>query len=91
MPKEHLVFMFEGKPVGYFRESKYPLANGIYRYMPFRGPGHYEMQNSLISSGKAHCYYKVNATIVKFKVVDCPRYGVLELEEFKPLEKLEES
>jgi hypothetical protein len=91
MPEEYLIFMFEGKPVGYFRESKYPVAGGIYRYMPFRGPDHSEMQNSLSSSGKAHCYYKVDATIVEFTVVDCPRYGVLELEEFKLLEKSEES
>jgi hypothetical protein len=90
MTREHLVFMFEGKPVGYFRESKYPMADGMYRYTPFRGPGHYEMQNSLNSSGKAHCYYKVNATIVEFKVVDCPGYGVLELEEFEQVEKSDE-
>ena len=37
-------FMFDGKPVGYFEERELPRVPGRYRYMPYRGLGHYEMQ-----------------------------------------------
>jgi hypothetical protein len=38
-----LEFTFEGKPVGYFEESECPRVPGRYRYMPYRGIGHYEL------------------------------------------------
>jgi len=42
-----LAFKFRGLPAGYFDEATYPKEKGRYRYMPYRGPGHYEMMKAL--------------------------------------------
>jgi hypothetical protein len=44
MPLAETEFMFDGMAVGFFEEVKPPSSPGLYRYMPYRGPGHYEMQ-----------------------------------------------
>ncbi len=77
-----LEFSYEGTPVGYFEEERYPVAPGRYRYMPYRGPGHYEMQTAHRAGGRPRCTYSANGRAVSFAVVDCPEYGVLELAEF---------
>lgn len=40
-------FYFNGMVVGYFEQADYPTTDGQYSYIPYRGPGHYEMQTSL--------------------------------------------
>ena len=42
-----LQFSFDGAPVGYFEEPSYPREAGEYRYMPFRGIGHYNLGRAL--------------------------------------------
>ena len=76
-------FFFEGMPVGYFEGSEYPRSPGRYRYVPYRGPGHYEMQTQLRASGCPRCYYEVDGTLVSFAVLNCPEPGVLELSDFE--------
>jgi hypothetical protein len=77
-----LEFSYEGMPVGYFEEEGYPAAPGRYRYMPYRGPGHYEMQAALGAGARPRCTFSTNGRDVSFTVIDCPEYGVLELGEF---------
>jgi hypothetical protein len=83
MDADTLEFMFKGMPVGYFEEPEYPRRSGPYRYMPYRGPGHYQMQTQRREKGGVRCYYEVGSGRVSFAVLDCPEYGVLELADFK--------
>ena len=40
-------FMFGGCAVGTFEDSALPSGPGRYKYEPYRGAGHYEMQEQL--------------------------------------------
>jgi hypothetical protein len=82
MPVTEIEFMFDGKAVGIFEEINPPCSTGLYRYMPFRGPGHYEMQTLRRAGNLPRCYYEANGVRVSFTVNDCPEYGVLELCDF---------
>ncbi len=82
MDLDSLEFMFEGMPVGYFEESEYPRQSGRYRYMPYRGPGHYQMGLEMREKGSARCHFNVGLEQISFTVSDCPEYGILELEDF---------
>jgi hypothetical protein len=79
----NLKFMFKGMPVGHFEESEYPRRDGRYRYMPYRGPGHLQMQTELRNSARAECHYEFGGERVTFAVEDYPEYGVLELANFE--------
>jgi hypothetical protein len=81
VPRE-LEFTYEGMPVGYFEEQRYPMSPGRYRYMPYRGPGHYEMQSARVTGDRPRCSFRDGNRIVSFVVLNCPDYGVLELAEF---------
>ena len=76
-------FLFEGMEVGYFEETEMPRAAGRFRYMPYRGPGHYEMQTQRRAGSSPRCYYDADDVRVAFSVRDCPEYGVLELCDFE--------
>lgn len=73
-------FYFEDMAVGIFAEI--PRVSGRFRYEPYRGPGHYEMQTLLRSGGYPRCYYDSGDVRVIFTVRNCPEYGVLELGDF---------
>lgn len=75
-------FFYQGMPVGCFEEEGFPIGPGRYRYMPYRGPGHHEMQAALRAGGRPRCAFSVSGRAVSFAVVDCPEYGVLELADF---------
>ena len=77
------VFMFESLPVGSLEERDYPRTPGQYRYMPFRGPGHYKMQTLLRKGGRPRCHYNDGKNVISFTVQGCPKYGVLDLCEFQ--------
>ena len=83
MESFNLEFMFENMPVGYFEEPEFPVRDGSYRYMPYRGPGHYRMGISLRETGRAQCSYDFGGERVLFIVRSCPEYGVLDLVEFE--------
>ena len=74
-----LEFSFNHLPVGVFQEPDYPRASGRYRYMPYRGPGHYQMGQALMK-GPAKCSFKDGWWRRKFTVKSVPTYGVLEIE-----------
>ena len=73
-----LIFTFDNSPVGYFETDEYPMMDGDYQYMAFRGYGHYEMQMKLKELGKARCYFNVNEKNIGFDVVKSNK-GVLTL------------
>lgn len=79
---DKLEFSYKGMPVGCFEEDRYPMAPGRYRYEPYRGPGHYEMQTVWRAGGKPRCSFQVDGRRASFAVVGCPQHGVLELTEF---------
>ena len=83
MTDAKLEFLFDGLPVGVFEEPEFPKCDGRYHYMPYRGPGHYEMQTALQKSGSARCSYKDADGRTSFTVMSCPAYGILELSGFK--------
>ena len=76
-------FYHEGMPVGFFEEIEMPRAAGRFRYMPYRGPGHYEMQMDRLAGNSPRCHYDTEDARVTFSVRDCPEYGVLELCDFE--------
>jgi hypothetical protein len=72
-------FTFKGMEVGEFLERDLPSAVGLLHYMPFRGPGHFEMQASLRDGHTAICEATLGVERVEFVVASCPDYGVLQL------------
>jgi len=76
-------FDFKSHPVGLFRDQAFPIEPGEYAYEPHRGPGHSEMQRALSSGAEVICKYMLNDQRVSFRVLSCPRYGVLNLSEFQ--------
>ena len=88
MSSKRLEFKFNGMPVGYFEESEYPRNDGRYRYMPYRGLGHYQMGIELREKGRARCNYTVGSEEVSFAVLDCPEYGFLKLGEFQSSQQI---
>lgn len=76
-------FVFGNQPVGLFRHGISPAADGVYEYEPYRGPGHYSLQQELKSSHIPRCYYDSRQRRVSFSVVKCPSYGLLELAGFE--------
>ena len=79
-------FFFESMPVGYFVGPTDPGGSGRYHYMPFRGPGHLRMHQRLKTGAKTRCDYRFGDVPIRFTVLGCPEYGVLELGEFEVLE-----
>jgi hypothetical protein len=78
-----LEFSFRSRVVGYFEEPSFPRTAGRYRYMPYRGPGHYELGQAL-AHGPARCSCVGEDGIVEFDVVSAPEYGVLEIDHVVP-------
>jgi hypothetical protein len=72
-------FFFDGAPVGYFEQEQFPSQPGSYRYIPYRGIGHYRLMQALKSSGPQRCHYPIEGTQHCLAVLNCPSYGVLEL------------
>lgn len=75
-------FFYEDHPVGYFEDDALPCVAGKYRYMPFRGFGHYRLQGALRASGPQRCHYVTANSKRYFTVVACPSYGLLQLADF---------
>jgi hypothetical protein len=81
-------FTFKGMPVGEFEDPGLPSAPGSRRYMPFRGPGHHEMQSALQSGATATCEAVLDDRRVQFVVAACPSYGVLQIDRILSLTRL---
>ena len=77
-----LEFCYEAMPVGYFVGPMFPSRPGRYRYEPYRGPGHYEMQTALRSGQRPTCTFVSGGRRHSCVVASCPEYGLLQLVEF---------
>lgn len=75
-------FAFKSQPVGLFLDEAFPAAPGEYAYEPYRGPGHHDMQTALENGDEVVCAYILDDKRVSFRVLGCPRYGVLSLAGF---------
>jgi hypothetical protein len=64
--------------VGYF-EQAYPKTAGRYRYMPYRGPGHYMLGRAL-ATGPARCTFESGGGPVHCTVRSLPESHVIEIE-----------
>jgi hypothetical protein len=76
-------FRFNGMPVGLFKGHELPCSPGSYHYEPYRGAGHYLMQQQLEGGITPRCSYHNDDSHVSFMVQDCPEYGILELRDFE--------
>ena len=65
-------------PVGCFENQCVLSMPGRFRYMPYRGPGHHEMQMALRNGQRPRC----TISDTSFEIVECPEYGVLVLSAF---------
>jgi hypothetical protein len=77
------LFLFEGMPVGYFEQEEFPHTAGRYRYVPFRGPGDFEMQKQREAGTQPRCYFNTSGGQVSFAIRDCPVYGELVICDFE--------
>ena len=80
---EKIQFFFGHQVVGYF-EDQPPSSAGEYRYMPFRGLGHYRLGQELGRKGPQYCHYVANGETRYFTVARIPRRYVLEVSELVP-------
>ena len=80
--QEAKTFFFEGNAVGYFREEELPTIPGHYRYVPYRGPGHYKLGVALGSLGPQRCHYLTAGERRDFTVRSVVAYGLLDLADF---------
>jgi len=78
-----LDFLFRGLPVGYFEEPACPRNGGRYRYVQYRGPGHYEMGRAL-ADGPVRCSFRDDHAVVEFIVTSIPEYGVVQIDQVFP-------
>ena len=76
-------FCLEDMVVGHLEGNAFPTSSGIYRYMPYRGPGHYRLITSLKAVGPQRCYFLRGGERRYFTVMGCPSYGRLELASFE--------
>ena len=81
--RENIEFCFGTQVVGYF-EDEAPSSAGQYRYMPFRGPGHFGLVQELARKGPQYCHYDANGETRYFTVVRIPSLHVLEVSELVP-------
>lgn len=77
------LFMFDGMPVGYFAQPEFPRAPGRFRYIPFGGRAHHEMQTQRQAGISPRCYFDTGKEIISFVVQDCPAYGEFVIGDFE--------
>lgn len=81
MERPELEFSLDGDPVGYFTETGAPTAPGRYRYMPYRGGGHYEMGQRFQSGESPRCELLTATMRVSFTALSVPEVHVMEIGE----------
>jgi len=65
--------------VGLLLDSPLPPAPALWRYEPYRGPGHYELGTQLNTGQQAWCSYVPGDRMISFLVTEIPSYGVLKV------------
>jgi hypothetical protein len=83
MSAHELDFFYRKMPVGFFQEAGFPKAPGRYRYMPYRGAGHYELGQALRRGEHCECASHAVNPLVTFRAVAIPAYGEIELDDFQ--------
>ena len=73
-----MVFFFHDLPTGILKRKPSPPTPGLWKYEPFRGPGHFRFSRTLSSGKPAECFY-VDTSRVDFTVNAVPDYGILEV------------
>jgi len=81
------LFMFNGRPVGYFAQPEFPRGPGRFRYIPFGGRGHHEMRMHSQEGNSPRCYFDTGKEIISFAVRDCPAYGEFVIGDFQALQR----
>lgn len=78
MSSADIEFHFGEMAVGLLQ--RVPAAPGRYRYMAYRGPGHYDMQMALKADGVARCRcLSAKGQRIEFDVVECSAAGELSI------------
>jgi hypothetical protein len=86
---ENKEFFFRGYPAGKFLDEWHPDKPGILKYEPYRGPGHFDMQEELKKTGFAQCYCDTEQGRHFFEVRKDTKIGSLAISKFS-LSKLPE-
>ena len=76
-------FLFEDGSVGVFRSWRWPMRDGLYKYLPLRSVAHLKMHRQLRNKGSARCCYIRGEQRVWFSVVEFPKYSYLRLAQFE--------
>ena len=76
------IFTCDGHVVGEFKDG-YPAETGKFRYMPYRGPGHYRLGIKMRDEGSAVCTFTNGSEMYTMLITACPKYGVLTAGELK--------
>ena len=74
--------MFNEMVVGEFSNG-YPTVPGDFTYMPYRGPGHGQMQKTLMESGQTTCSFKKGNETFTLTIIARPKYRVLTASDLK--------
>ena len=71
-------FFLGDQVVGYF-DGQVPTSPGLYQYVPYRGPGHLRLVQSLASIGPQRCYYAAEGKVHYFMVERISSLHVLQV------------
>ena len=74
---------YDGQLAGMFLGETAPVQPGTYIYEPVRSLTHFRMHEACRAGRRPRCSYTRAGQTVSFTVVDCPRSGVLVLEDFR--------
>ncbi len=70
-------FFAAGRMVGVLKARAIPRKPGLYRYTPYRGPGHRFLINEVGDGGQVLCSCRIADKKVDFTVARIPIRGVL--------------
>ena len=77
-----LTFEHKGQRVGYFQGlDAYPTQPGKYRYMPYRGLGHFNMIEECARAGRAQCTFTAPNGTIGFVAKPAGEYGMIDVSE----------
>lgn len=86
MDDPKFAFFIDGTFAATFVDA-FPLADGRYRYEPYRGGGHYDLWRTIEAFGSARCFYEIGSDLVYFSARASSDYGFLNLSDFEKVPK----
>ena len=75
----HRDFSFDGNVVGYFESDAFPGVAGRYRYIPYRGTGHYMMGQAVYRGEAPRCHFTDGDAVLAFVVRGLPEVHVIDI------------